>query len=67
MQQEHEGADAVQVADPAEGEQRDGGEVVHEHLPEVLAPHVPELRQRQRPVERRADHVVPPDITRQPL
>jgi hypothetical protein len=53
-------ADPVKVADPWEGHEADGADVVDEHLPEVLPLHVSELRGSQRPVERQRDHVVPP-------
>ena len=37
---EDEGAHAVHVVGPAEGEQGQGGHVVDEHLPEVLHPNI---------------------------
>lgn len=60
MYEQHERAHPDEVARPREGHECDGGHVVHEHLPEVLAPHVEELREGQRPVEAHLHHVVPP-------
>ena len=61
MDDEHEGADAGEVAGPGEAQQEDGGGVVDEHLPKVLALRVEELRDAERPVEGQLGHVVPPD------
>lgn len=57
-----EGADAVQIAHPAERQQQQRDYVVDEHLPEVLALDVEELGEGQRPVEGHRDHVIPPDV-----
>lgn len=58
----HHGADAVEVAGPGEREQQHGDDVVYEHLPEVLALDVEELRHDQRQVEAELDVVVPPGL-----
>ena len=40
---EDQGAHPVHVVAPAEGEEGKGGQVVDEHLPKVLSPHVKKL------------------------
>lgn len=62
MHNQDQTADPIEIAGPAEAHQRDGGNVMHKHLPKVLASHVEELAHAQRPVERQRNHVVPPDI-----
>ena len=48
---EHERADAYEIDNVGEGEQENGGNVMNEHFPEVLAFHIDELGEDQRPVE----------------
>ena len=50
-----------EIAGPWEGEEGDGGDVVDEHLCEVLPLHVRPLGDGEGPVEGELDHVVPPD------
>jgi len=49
MDDEDERSDPLKVAGPGESHERDGGQVVDEHLPEVLPLHVEELSDHQRP------------------
>ncbi len=62
MNDQHQGTHTGEVADPREGQQSDGGQVVHKHFPEIFALHVEKLGDAQGPVEAQLDHVVPPDI-----
>lgn len=62
VHQQHQRADAMQVADPTERNQHQGQDVMDEHLPEVLSLVVDELGEGQRPIEGHRDHVVPPDV-----
>ena len=50
-----------EIAGPWEGEEGDGGDVVDEHLCEVLPLHVRPLGDGEGPVEGELHHVVPPD------
>lgn len=60
---QYQWADAMQVAHPAEGQQQQCDQMMHEHLPKVFALDVAELRNGQRPVEWHRNHVVRPDVT----
>lgn len=62
VEQQDQCANSIQIADPAERQQGDRRNMVDKHLPKVLVADVPELGYGQRPVERRRDHVVPPDV-----
>jgi len=59
---ENQGANAMQIAHPAERHQQQGDHVMDEHLPEVLTFHIEELGASEGPVEGHRNHVVPPDI-----
>ena len=50
-----------EIAGPWEGEEGDGGDVVDEHLCEVLPLDIKPLGYGERPVEGQLYHVVPPD------
>lgn len=52
----------MQIAHPTQRQQQQRDHMMNEHLPEVLALNVAELRHRQRPVERHGNHVIPPDV-----
>ena len=43
MDDEHERADAYKIDNVGEREQENGGDVMNEHLPEVLSFHIDEL------------------------
>lgn len=60
---QHQRADAMQIAHPRQRQQDQRDDVVHEHLPEVLALDVEELGDDQRPVKGHGEHVVRPDVT----
>ena len=58
---EHQRAHPTGARQPREGDEEDGGDVVHEHLPEVFAFYVEELAEEEGHVEGEGDHVVPPE------
>ena len=67
MDYEDQGPDPHKVGGPAEHDERDGGLVVDEHLPEVLPLHIKELAEGQGPVEGHLHHVVEPDVGGDPV
>lgn len=53
----------MQIAHPAQGQQKQRNTMVNEHLPEVLTFDVTELGYGQCPIEGHRDHVVGPNVT----
>jgi len=63
MNNKDQTSNARHIANPRETQKKDGGNVVNEHLPEVLVFDVEELGDRQGPIEGNAVDVVPPYST----
>ena len=62
VDQNDQGANPVHLSGPAEREEGEGGQVVDEHLHEVLPLDIRELGEEEGPVESHFKHVVPPNL-----
>lgn len=62
MHDKHQAAAANQIAREREHYQQDGDQVVNEHLEEVFALDVHELREQQRPIATQLEDVIELDV-----